>query len=102
MTAKLTILRRDFFNENDTESQSGEIAKEIKVTGQKTAYESRASLDGKILFMVLAHPNYIDDLEKYIQEGQWENLLEYITFKFIDMIEDSSIRSARFNKYPLK
>ena len=66
LAAKLTILRRDFFNENDTESQSGEIAKEIKVTGQKTAYESRASLDGKILYMVLAHPDHIDDLEKYI------------------------------------
>ena len=37
LAAKLTILRRDFFNENDTESQSGEIAKEIKITGQKTA-----------------------------------------------------------------
>ena len=74
----------------------------MKVTGQKTNYESRASLDGKILFLVLANPDYCDALEKYIQEKDWEELFEYIVLKFISMVESSSNRTARFNKYPIK
>ena len=74
----------------------------MKVTGQKTTYESRASLDGKILFLVLAHPDHCDAIEKYIQEKDWEELFEYIVLKFISMVESSSNRTAKFNKDPIK
>ena len=54
------------------------------------------------MFLVLAHPGHIDDLEKYIQENKWDELVEFIVLKFIGMVEASSIRSARFNKNPIK
>ena len=52
--------------------------------------------------MVLAQPEHVDDLQKLLNDGEWEGFIEFVTLKFIDMVESSYTHSAKFNKNPIK
>ena len=65
---KLTILRRDFIaGLEKAEGQEQNQEKVKKVTQTNTPFESRACLDGKLIFLVLAHAENCDELERLIK-----------------------------------
>ena len=79
MSSKLTILRRDYLDSSKvTQSIKAEQEQEMKITGKKTYQESRANLDGKIIFIALAHADFLNEIEKLIKGEQYKELADFL------------------------
>ena len=64
----MTILRRDYIDEIDKAAGKEQgLEKVKKVTEKNTPFESRACLDGKLIFLVLSNAENCDDIEKFIE-----------------------------------
>ena len=74
----------------------------MKITGKKTYQETRANLDGKIIFIALAHSEFLDEIEKLIKGGQYKELADFLVSKFMLIAETYSGNSGKLNKEPIK
>ena len=52
-------------------------------------YESRAALDGRVLFLVLARADINYQMEEVINSNKWQELTEFIVTSLVQMIEKS-------------
>ena len=52
--------------------------------------------------MVLAHPEYLDEIEKLVKGEKYKELTVFLTEKFTLMAETSQSNAAALNKVPIK
>ena len=64
-------------------------------------YESRAALDGRVLFLVLARADINYQMEELINQNKWQELTEFIVTSLVQMIEKSEPGQDHWNKAPI-
>ena len=74
----------------------------MKVTEKETPYESRGCLDGKVLFLVLARTDLCDEIEDFIKQKKWHDLLKLIVENFVEMVDKSVPEKVNFNLSEIK
>ena len=98
VAAKMTLLRRDFLV--DVAEKIG--SEPVKSNLVLTPFEERATIDGKVFFLVLGRADIADQIEGLIKAEKWEELTEFIMQFMMQMIDKASPGAKNFNMEPLK
>ena len=98
IAAKMTLLRRDFLV--DVAEKMG--SEPVKSNLVLTPFEERATIDGKVFFLILGRADIADQIEGLIKSEKWEDLTEFISENMMQMIEKASPEAKNFNTEPLK
>ena len=94
----MTLLRRDFLV--DVAEKIG--SEPVKSNLVLTPFEERATIDGKVFFLVLGRADIADQIEGLTKAEKWEELTELITQFMMQMIDKASPEAKNFNTEPLQ